>query len=271
MGGTSPLAGAAYVATPALVGNSCANAKSYVLRTTPTAGRLAIRLITSAGDDGFNCVGRTRSVFLPALPPGDYELFSYFHGDETRIDNYATFNKVLRVAPTGPTLRVSSLALALGALPNLQETEPVQRYFLTAVPSEVTLLLSSPVNRGFENPNWRHADNGFLAWPATGDAPSTVKPVCRYFSPITSSHFYSTKPEECALLKARPNEWIDEGIAFRILVPEGGACGFGTQPVYRAFSATNRNHRYTAEADTYRAIQLDGWAGEGVAFCAPLQ
>ncbi len=139
-------------------------------------------------------------------------------------------------------------------------------YFLTANPSDVTTLLGlvGPT----QNQVWTSADEGFSAWAANGIAPATATPVCRFFNAAASTHFYSARSEDCAALRAR-SDWVDEGVAFRILLPQNGACGEATLPVYRLFSQALANHRYTTSVSTYLALSTAGWNGEGIAFCSP--
>lgn len=147
------------------------------------------------------------------------------------------------------------------------------RYFLTSSPTDLVALGISGV-APFENSTggtwakWARADSGFKAWPASGTAPTSAKPVCRFFNTKVATHFYSASTADCAALRRLP-DWVDEGVAFRTLLPQGGVCQSGTEPVYRLFSASLANHRYTRGVDTYQTFIAHGWAGEGVAFCSP--
>ena len=92
--------------------------------------------------------------------------------------------------------------------------------------------------------------------------------MCRFFNTRVASHFYSAKSDECASLRNRA-DWVDEGIAFRILLPKNGVCQTGTLPVYRLFNAALANHRYTRETETIILMAAKDWMNEGVAFCSP--
>jgi Repeat of unknown function (DUF5648) len=266
----SPISAVAYTPTPVTVGTFCSATRRHFHRVTVQASRINMRLITASGDDEGGCVGGFDTAVLPALPPGRYELFSYNYNGELKVDDYSSFLKFLEVAPAPPTIAITSMAYAAPFVLSIVVKEPEIRYFLTPTASDVSALLALNTRGYLYNPLWRLADAGFKAWPAAGPAPATAVPVCRFFAPSASTHFYSAKPEECALLRAMPSVWTDEGISFRILLPEDGVCGSGTQPVYRMFSARYKNHRYTTEADTYRAMRAEGWVGEGTAFCAPV-
>jgi hypothetical protein len=200
-------------------------------------------------------------VQLPPLSAGTYQLFGFVPG----ATEFQSTQKVIQVSPAPPSVPVFSMAFSGFDLP-----PPKLRYFATPNASDVTALLAINTTNTVDNPIWRVADAGFKAWPASGPAPAAALPVCRFFSPAISSHFYSIRPEDCALLRSLPTLWTDEGIAFRILPAAGGVCGFGTQAVYRLYSSEHKNHRYTTEVETYRSMQFEGWSGEGAAFCAPV-
>ncbi len=130
---------------------------------------------------------------------------------------------------------------------------------------------------------WQTAGAGFKAWPATGQAPPSARPVCRFFVPAKSTHFYSGSETDCAALKGM-HGFVDEGIAFRALLPAGGQCGLGTAPVFRLFDVKRVNHRYTSSTATASAMITSGvftlegaqyvpstWVNDGIAFCSPIQ
>jgi hypothetical protein len=224
----------------------------------------SIKLRIAAPDfDELNCGPNEKTLPLPPLGPGVYSLYA------TDPENafYLTA-KLYRVLESPPRIQVSSVALNFDTRTSTMGG-PQVRYFITGRSEDVPLLLSlntAPNRAG----RYEIADAGFKAWPAAGPAPAAALPVCRFFSPAISSHFYSIRPEDCALLRSLPTLWTDEGIVFRILPATGGVCGFGTQAVYRLYSSEQKNHRYTAEVETYRGMQLEGWSGEGAAFCAPV-
>lgn len=155
------------------------------------------------------------------------------------------------------------------------EAEPTQRaytfysdnidhYFVTNDPDEV---YNAPVGV------WFPADRGFNVWPAEGPAPQAAQSVCRFYSQLVNSHFYTASEDECATLQEENTGWEYEGIAFRALVPVDGACQPGTTSVWRLFNnraeELDSNHRFVTSMETYRVMIADGWVGEGVAFCSP--
>ena len=52
-------------------------------------------------------------------------------------------------------------------------------------------------------------------------------------------------------------------------VSAGGACPIGMSPVYQTFNARATSHRWTQSRAAYSALLANGYAGEGVAWCAP--
>lgn len=116
-------------------------------------------------------------------------------------------------------------------------------------------------------------DDGFNAWLANGPAPAAAVPVCRFYSPLVNSHFYTASKDECDQLKQDNSGWMYEGIAFQALVPNAGACLPGTDPVWRLYNnrhaQQDSNHRFVTSLGVYHSMIADGWLGEGVAFCSP--
>jgi hypothetical protein len=100
-------------------------------------------------------------------------------------------------------------------------------------------------------------------------------PVCRFFT-VTfapkSSHFYTADPVECAGVKENP-DWQYEKIAFYVRRYDAG-CPAGFAPVYRLYNngmSGAPNHRYTTDLALYGTfVNANGWAAEGVRFCASL-
>lgn len=154
----------------------------------------------------------------------------------------------------------------------------INHYFLTASAAQRDFLLQVHLGTGIVdelqiNLGWKIVDDGFKAWPADGPAPVAAKPVCRLYSPLVNTHFYSADSAKCDSLKQQTGVWIDEGIAFNALVPTAGTCPSGTLPVWRLynnrFAQLDSNHRYVVSQDTYRHMIAMGWIGEGVVFCSP--
>lgn len=141
-------------------------------------------------------------------------------------------------------------------------------YFITASEAERDGIVQGNAGDG-----WMTSDEGFNGWPAAGPAPDTAEPVCRFYSQVVNSHFYTASAVECEGLKQAGSGWTYEGIAFQALIPEGGSCPGGTVAVWRLYNnraaQLDSNHRFVASSETYRSMMANGWIGEAVAFCSP--
>lgn len=145
----------------------------------------------------------------------------------------------------------------------------LSHYFLTADGNE-----ARAIDKGAAGSGWSRTGYAFYAYPAVG-APAGTSPVCRFFGTPgvgPNSHFYTASADECAQVKATPG-WSYEGVAFNIAVPGYGACASDAVPVYRSYNGrwqqNDSNHRYTADAGIQAEMMAQGWAGEGIVFCAP--
>lgn len=195
------------------------------------------------------------SITVPPLAPGNYTI------ELATADGKVTDMRALTVTVAPATSPATSL-----------NNRRSGKFFLTASSADVSSLLALS---GLSNPpvdgggmHWGIAEQTMNVWPATGEAPTAAKPVCRLYHPQAVTHFYSANAADCALVRGT-SPWIDEGIAFKALTPSNGACPTGTDPVYRLFSATLGNHTYTRSTATVTAFGQTGWANEGVVFCSP--
>lgn len=194
-------------------------------------------------------------IEMQGLPPGDYVMES-FSLDTDGLGSPTT-DLYFSVAESPPTQQATTLF-----------HPGIDHYFVTADDDELDSLIGDPVQ------GWFKTDLGFNVWPADSPAPSTALPVCRFYSSLVNSHFYTASESECMELQESPDSgWAYEGTAFQALVPTAGACPAGTTPVWRLFNnrqhELDSNHRFVASPETYRIMITDGWAGEGVAFCSP--
>ena len=148
------------------------------------------------------------------------------------------------------------------------ETEVVEffapdskRYFMTGRAAEVALLDSTPT-----------------AWQRTGQRFATHRidspvgaDVCRFWANDGASlntHFYSTLPSDCALLRAQP--WArDEGTAMRAqTLSPAATCPADTVKVVRLFNTTTINHRYLTESVLAKTTLTPNWQIDGAVYCA---
>jgi hypothetical protein len=126
---------------------------------------------------------------------------------------------------------------------------------------------------------WEQSVGAFAAYASTADAPSDAVPVCRFWSPSNSSHFYTANQAECdAVEYLYPNVWILETrSAFYVYLPDTvtGSCGSGRLPIYRMYNnKPNPGHRYITDRKLRDWMIGAGWVAEGygpeaVMMCAP--
>lgn len=200
---------------------------------------------------------------IPGLPEGDYTLKVVRL--ETGSSQIAEEDEVALSVEVGPD-----------PIPvyGMFHTE-IEHFFITADTEERDFITQY---------GWSVIDKGFNAWPAEGPAPESAVPVCRFYSEKVNSHFYTLDEEECEFLKDEQYGWTYEGIAFKAIPSESGACMSGTEPVWRMFNpATGQrqwdgqwintvNHRFTTDKNIYHISvgRLTGnFTAEGVAFCSP--
>ena len=202
------------------------------------------------------CKGKLRALG-PHLPPGVFTVSAKFRsGANASSGSGETYT--VQAAP--PTITAYTLF-----------HPPTSTHFMTASEGDRNALLAQ---------GWTVADAGFNVWPSAGPAPSASKPVCRLYFPAKMTHFYSASEKDCNTLRATSG-FVDEGTAFRALVPFGGRCGPGTRPAYRLFNTVRVNHRYTSSTDTaasmvetftdlfFAGSQQSTWTDDGIAFCSP--
>jgi hypothetical protein len=143
------------------------------------------------------------------------------------------------------------------------------QYFLTADAGEAALL-----DAGGLGPDWSRTGVAFAAY-ANDSTVAVALPVCRFFGTPgvgPNSHFYTAYASECDVVRGDAH-WIEEGIAFRALLPQGGRCADSNDTVLRLWNpgtrVTDTRHRYVVDASIAAAMQAAGWILEGPVFCAP--
>jgi len=179
--------------------------------------------------------------------------------------------RLATVAVRGTGVAAGPVPVATPPLVDVVEfyNAPLNHWFLTANADE-----AAAIDRGAVGPNWVRTGLGFRAYAAASTGGGAVD-VCRFFGTPgvgPSSHFFTGNAAECAAVRANPY-WLDEGIAFRTIVPVGGACPSGSEPILRFFwpggYTLASRHRYTGDAATIAALRADGaWIEEGPVFCS---
>lgn len=205
------------------------------------------------------------SVKVGALAPGPWRLEGWGRSRTTgAVEKF--FTRDIVVAP--PALVVEYYAPSL------------DHYFMAAGPDEIAQLDANP------QLGWFRTGGKFRAWLKGTEAVPGAQPVCRFYARGPNSHFYTGDAGECSQLKALETRqraeaaskslpytgWQYEGIAFYALVPQGGVCPAGTDPVYRHYNGraaqNDTNHRFSADEQVRSAMSWT-WTDEGVAFCSP--
>jgi len=172
-------------------------------------------------------------------------------------------------------------APASAAIPSTETAVAVEfhhagldHYFISAAAQEI-----SDLDTGV-HPGWARTGYRFLVIKE-GSAQAGTSPMCRFYNPGHSTHFYSAKPAECDDVKVKyPTTWTfesDEVYRAFLVNPSSGACPADTQPVYRLFNnRADPNHRYTTQIGVFLHMKIKGYTPEGdgspslpVAFCTP--
>lgn len=173
-------------------------------------------------------------------------------------------------------------ALARAAAPDTQAVEYYNtvtgHYFVTAGAGEAL-----GIDAGAAGPGWVPTGRSFQAWLSSAAAPSDAQAVCRFYSSMANSHFYTASADECQSLKAAAASelaasgtvmgWAYEGAAFYIETPKDGQCPAGTTAIDRVYNngfATGEgsNHRFVDDAALAQLMVDRHWVPEGAAFCA---
>ena len=200
-------------------------------------------------------------------------LFLNAHLSRDQADRVA-FNAITNV-PGGSDDQVKiRKTLAWGSRDELEVVEyytpDSKKYFMTGRTSEVALLDAYPAL-------WQRTGQRFATHRL--DAPVGAD-MCRFWAndeATINSHFYSTLPSDCALIRAQP--WArDEGIAMRaqdfipttLITPRPPLpiCPVDTVKVIRVFNKTTVNHRYMTETLLARTALGTNWQNDGAVFCA---
>lgn len=148
----------------------------------------------------------------------------------------------------------------------------VRHYFLTASAAEVAALTDGAFA------GWTRSVGSFAVYPDRQSAAMGAVPVCRFFSALYTSHFYTADPAECDAVIAKWSDvWtLETREAFFVmpLDPQTGKCPETYQPVYRLYNTRNGpSHRYVTDVLVREAMAVAGWTREGAGqdiavFCA---
>lgn len=140
-----------------------------------------------------------------------------------------------------------------------------QHYIMTALDSEKARLAQPEYSSLYVK-----SGRSFAAWsPSSVDRPVNTVAVVRFLVPSLGVRVYA-KDAAAAQLRAMPQTYVDEGIAFYAEpASSAGACPAGQKPVYSA--SNNRadvNSRYSTDVFEHAAMVNAGFRNEGVEFCS---
>lgn len=140
-----------------------------------------------------------------------------------------------------------------------------QHYIMTALDSEKALLAQPDYSNLYVK-----SGRSFAAWsPSSVDRPVTAVAVVRFLVPTLGLRVYANDAA-AAQLRAMPQTYVDEGIAFYAEPASStGACLAGQKPIYTA--SNNRadiNYRYSTDVYEHAAMVGSGFGNVGVEFCS---
>ena len=120
------------------------------------------------------------------------------------------------------------------------------------------------------HPDWSLPPLGGISC-ASGSDP--CRPVYRFYSAKSNSHFFTVDAAEATSLQGPGSEWKLEGIPFYVPAPNAaGQCNSSLRPIYRFYNnrwqVNDSNHRFAANGFARRLMPDRGWTTEGIAFCA---
>lgn len=173
------------------------------------------------------------------------------------------------------TMALATFVLSASAWAAPPDTEAVEfynvnlnHYFITATASDAAVI-----EAGGAGPGWVRTGRSFQAWQKQANAPADAQPVCRFYSSIANSHFYTANAGECRWLRSGNYGWQYEGVAFHMQTPQNSQCPPGTVALQRLYNngytnGEGSNHRYVDDNALAQLMAGSGWIVEGTAFCA---
>lgn len=161
----------------------------------------------------------------------------------------------------------------------------IGHYFYTLDAVEI-----EAISAGAAGPGWVRTGLSFSTYASIAQSGDNIFPTCdlrsspciaisRFYGTPglgPNSHFFTGNPVEVNLLNLPGSGWTYERPAFAVPLtdPATGQCaeGYGYTPVYRLYNNrwmfNDSNHRYTTSQAVRSRMRAEGWADEGIAFCA---
>ena len=271
----------------------------YVVRALDSEGnpvRGAALFIGTAGDPGqaylqdefhsrgFNTVGTLCYTCFGFVPP-DYTAITDGNGVAQARGNYpdgppSAFAVGVRQLGVTSSATAFVSAVIVKARPSGNPAVVVEyfnsafgHYFNTIDQTEIGALDAGKFV------GWKRSPGAFVAYPTAAVAPAGTVAVCRFFSSLFTSHFYTADPDECDTVISRWSDvWkLETREAFYIYAPDkaSGTCAAGLQPIYRMYNNLPiPNHRYITDKVLRDRMTGAGWRAEGygpdaVMMCSP--
>ncbi len=122
------------------------------------------------------------------------------------------------------------------------------------------------IDNGGDGGLWTRTGYAFTFAPSNS-CTAQLPPVCRFYSPLHNTHFFTPYAAECAALKQPESGWVFEGNEFHAPLPTSTGCPGTTLVVRRLFDGGS-DHRYSADAAIIAKMIERGWVDEGIGFCA---
>src|SRR5690606_9785544 len=118
-------------------------------------------------------VERTITVAVPGLPSGTYAVKTAHMHDLADGD--------IEVIDSGLSVTVA----------DAPATQPVHAFFHTGIEHYFITAWDNEANGLLAQNGWEIVDFGFNVWHADDPAPEAAVPVCRFYSELVNSHFYT--------------------------------------------------------------------------------
>lgn len=203
-----------------------------------------------------------RSIPVTGLPPENYTVSVYRaicrDFKEPVVPWTFAGSTTFSVSDANANLPNDGTRIRMWEYQNLETGD----FFLTGDEREMAALETGRI------PGWAPRYNSFELDATAGD------PMCRFLGtgfPGKAPHFYTSRPEECAAVKANP-AWVFEGIVGHATQPSADSECLGGIPLYRAYNNGkfgSPGHRYRARNPLLDMVLYDGWVDEGVVACLP--
>jgi hypothetical protein len=148
--------------------------------------------------------------------------------------------------------------------------QPIYRFWSPISSSHFYTMDEAERNKLIDNYSHAWAYEGVAYYAYADDTQAGTEAIYRFWSPISSSHFYTMDAaERDKLINDYPHAWTYEGVAY--FAYSQHAAPMGSHAVYRFWSPISGSHFYTmdeAERDKLINNYPHAWIFEGIAWHA---